>query len=474
MSRYGNLIKNIGFLTVSNFGSRILTFLLIPIYTAVLTTEEYGSFDIIYTTVSLLLPVLTLGISDGAMRFLLDNKDNKSDIYRITLRVVLTSVVVVALLAGLNSIFNILPVVKSYWLFFLCHYIVFTLYQVSQDIARGLDKLKNLAISGLVNSVALLVFNLLFLLVFKWGLNGYFLANIVANLLATLVIVFSTKYYKDINRREKIDGELRKEMIKYSRPMVLNSVGWWINNVSDRYVILFILGAAANGVYSVAYKIPTILSVFQTIFNQAWTVSLIKGYDSEKSRKYVEDVYGVYAVLMLVLCSATVLFNKTIASFLYFGEFFIAWKYVPLLVFAALFSSLSGLLGAIFGAEKDSKALSSTTMIGAVVNVILNIIFINLMGVIGAALATAISSFVVWLSRYIKCQKYIRFHGANMLRHVFSFLLLGVQVLICSIFDNTIIYGIQIPILFLIVFINADIFKSLLTKAREKRSRGEA
>ena len=83
MSKYLYLIKNIGVLTLSNLGSKILAFLLIPLYTSVLSTEQYGVFDLAQTTVSLCIPILSFNISSAALRFALDKDKDKKDVFSV-------------------------------------------------------------------------------------------------------------------------------------------------------------------------------------------------------------------------------------------------------------------------------------------------------------------------------------------------------------------------------------------------------
>lgn len=463
MGKVKSLLKDISALAISNFGSRLISFLLIPIYTSVLTTEEYGNYDIIYTTVSLLVPVLTLGITDGVTRFLLESKERKSDIYKVALRIILLSVVVVIIFSVINNITGLLPIFKDYWFMFVSYYVVFVLYRLAQDVARGLDKLKLIGISGVINSVCLLVLNMLFLLVFNWKLNGFFLANIFSNMIAASYIIILVGFHKEI-KIKNVDRKLRREMIKYSGPMVLNSVGWWINSVSDRYIVTLICGVAANGIYSIAYKIPTVLTSLQSIFNQAWTVSLVKDYDRKKSHKFVQDAYDTYNVLMMLACVAIIYFNRLIARLLYADDFFEAWQYAPVLVLSVLFSSLSGLLGAIFGAEKDTKVLGQTTTIGAIVNIVLNVVLINGIGVFGAAIATLISSIVVWAMRYMKSQKYIRLDRSSLINNILSYFVIIIQVWCAMMLDELYLYGVQLILIIIIVLLNRSSIRGLISK----------
>lgn len=407
MKKYKDLIKNIGVLTLSNFGSKILSFLLVPLYTSILTTEEYGNFDFITVTISLLIPILTLNITEAALRFLLDKKNNQKDIFEICLKTIIISIFILLILVIVNRYLNIIPILNVYNIFFVIYYIVSLNYEWAQNFTRGLDKLSNIAIGSIINSIFILFLNILFLVIFKLGLKGYFLANIIANIIATsyLLISINIKQYikfDTINVFCVSNKRLKKEMLKYSKPLMVNSIGWWINNVSDRYIVTYILGVAENGIYSVAYKIPSILSIIQSIFNQAWAITAVKTFDKNDEDRFFESIYVSYNFLMVCWCSILIILTKFLASILYKNEFYNAWKYMPFLMISIVFSAISGLLGGIFSAVKNSKMMSVSTMVGAIINIILNFFLIHIVGTIGVAISTAISCCIVWIIRMIR------------------------------------------------------------------------
>ena len=425
MKRYKELFKNISILTISNFGSKLLCFFLVPLYTAVLTTEEYGSFDLVSVTTSLLVPLLTICIYEGALRFLLDDSKSKKDVCSISLKIVILSLIFFFAIVLINYIFDFVGILNDYLIYFIFSYIVTIFYQYTSNVVRGLNKIGVLAIGGIVNSAIMLVFNILFLLVFKWGIGGYFIANIVANTISVIYMAIHSKLYKNISL-ENNDKTLEKEMINYSAPLMMNSVGWWINSASDRYVVTYLCGTDANGIYSVAYKIPSILSVFQSIFNQAWGISAVKEFDEKDSEGYFSKAYKTYNILMVFTCSFLILFTQLLAKFLYMKEFYNAWVYVPFLALSVVFGALSGFLGGVFSAVKESKILGKTTILGAFVNLTLNIILVLFLGPIGAAISTAVSYILVWGIR-VKCaRKYIKLH-VNFIRDIVAYCLMIFQ-----------------------------------------------
>ena len=466
MGKYKELLGNVGVLTISNFGSKLLAFFLIPLYTSVLSAADYGNFDIINTTIILLFPILTTNITEGAIRFLLDRNADKDTIIKKSFVFINISILVVGIILGINKVFHFIPLFEDYALFFFLHYITSTYYLAAQNISRGLDKLKNIGIAGVINSVLALGLNIVFLLALKFGLSGYFLAYIIANGLTALFLLWKSKlfaYTFSINPKNLPDD---KGLTKYSRPLMINSLSWWINDASDRYFVTWICGAAANGIYSVAYKIPSILTVVQGIFNQAWLISVTKEYKHNNNRDFVKKVYRLYNSMMVILCSIIILLNKMIAGILYKGDFYDAWIFVPLLLVSVVFSSASGAIGTIFGAEKDSKALSYTTALGAIINIVLNFILISIYGVIGAAIATAAASFTVWLIRIVYCRRYIKIPVA--FNDILSYLFLVVQTCLFAVADGLTLYAIEGVIVLLIFILNLGIIRELLAKIFQK------
>lgn len=467
MKKYKELLSNVGLLTISNFGSKILSFFLVPLYTSVLSTTDYGNYDFIYTTISLLIPLLTLCIYESSLRFLLDKKNDKSVIVTITFKYSLFAIAIFFILAILNRIFGLINIFNNYFLFYILLFLSSLFYIVMQNITRGMDEIKSVAISGILNSILMLSLNLFFLLYCKLGLNGYFLATIISNFISAVYLFIKLKITKYINVKSK-SVILENDMKNYSKPLMFNSISWWINSVSDRYIVTFFCGVAVNGIYSVSYKIPSMLSIFQTIFNQAWGISAVKEYKTEESIEFFSNTYNIYNFLMIIICSILIIFVKIIAKILYMKDFYVAWFYTPFLFLSVIFGALSGLFGGIFSAVKDSKTLGSTTIIGAIVNIIFNIILVYFIGAIGAAIATFLSYFIIWLIRLIKVKKYIILK-INLKRDSIVYLLLIIQSILMMFLKNTLIlYMCEFTIFFIIVLLFYDIFIKMMKKVGGK------
>lgn len=447
-NKYKYLFKNVGLLTISNFGGKILTFLLIPLYTKYLTTSEYGIYDFYTTTVSLLVPVLSVCVLDAMLRFSLDKNNDKNDIFTIGFRNMIKSIVAFSILISINYIFKIFSTLNQYPIYLLLYFASERFYIYFSNVSKGLDKIKEYAVCGFINCAATLLLNILFLTVFHWGIDGYFIANISAFFIAGIYLLFKVKIWKYLKLHLN-NKSTKKKMVGYSKHLVFNGLSWWVNNSLDRYIIIWLLGTSENGIYSVAYKIPTIINVVQAIFNQAWTLSAVKEFDDRQDNFY-SKTYSSYNLLLTFACSALIIFDMLIAKLIYSNDFYTAWKYVPFLLISAIFAALNAFLDSIFAANMDSKIIAQTTIIGAVINAILNLVLIHFMGTMGAAVATMISYLAMWIMKHIKVTKIINLNIA-ITKMCISFALLILQSILYITIGNILIKHIAACAIFAIL-----------------------
>lgn len=432
------LAKNMGLMTISQFGTKLLSFFLVPLYTNVLSTAEYGTYDLFNSTVSLMIPILTLNICDSSLRFSIDNENDNKDVFSISIFHFFVSVLIIAGIIVLNKWLNVIPMINDYAQLFFWLFCATALNGILTYFARGIDCVKEVAISGIISSLLMLSLNILFLLPMHMGLLGYFLANIIAIMGQTIYLCVAIKGWKYC-KVNKFNSRLHKNMLKYSEPMIVNNIAWWINNVSDRYIVTWFCGIAANGIYSVSYKIPSILNIFQSIFNQAWTLSAVKDFDPEDKNNFFSTMYNIYNICMVIVCSFLILTSRIIAHLLYAKDFFEAWKCVPFLLIAVVFGASAGYLGGIFGAVKDTKVFAESTLVSACTNIILNFVLVSQIGTIGAAIATAIAYLLTWVIRIIKVRKYIALK-LNIKKDFIAYFILVLQSLFLFVFSDGIIY----------------------------------
>lgn len=426
--KYRYLAKNTILFTISSFGSKILTFMLVPLYTNVLTTAEYGIADIISTSAILIGYIFTLNISDAILRYAIDDNDNAKKILAFGFKIILIGTAILCLVLAVIWKLAILSWDNYCYIFLVLYYFFFVLNSVFSNYLRAIDHIKAVAIGGILTTLVTIVSNIVFLLIIKTGLIGYLISMILG--------VFATCIYQMLVIRMPLinyfnltcSDNYKKEMLRYSIPLIFNGIAWWMNSSLDKYFIIAMIGAGANGVYSVAYKIPTLLTMVQSIFNQAWNLSAIKEFDKNDMDGFFANTYSVYNAGIVIASSLLIVINIPIAKILFAKDFFEAWHYAPLLLLSTMFSALSGFIGSIFTAAKDSKVFAISTVSAALINAILNAILIPKYEIYGAAIATLISFFLIWIIRLLCSYKYMRW-TINVKKDVVAYLLLVIQVI---------------------------------------------
>ena len=184
------LLTNVGILTISNFASKILVFLLVPLYTSILTTAEFGIYDLIISTISLSVPILSLNIIDAVMRFLMDKDYPKSKVATIGIKYISYSIVIVVLLLVLINQLDIWQQINGLEIYIFFYYFFYVLNQYFIQLAKGLEQVAAMGITGVLGTLIMITTNVVFLIVFKWGLPGFFLADILSQAIPVLYLFF--------------------------------------------------------------------------------------------------------------------------------------------------------------------------------------------------------------------------------------------------------------------------------------------
>lgn len=458
--KYKYFLKNLSIFTISNFITKLLMFLMLPLYTSILTSKEYGTIDMITTTVNLAMPILTLCITEAIIRFTIEENTNKKQILLNSLNIAFKGYILLLLI---SAVAWLLGMELKTLILFNIYYLVYTVSSLLTYYLKGLERIKIIGWASVIRVIALILLNCLLLLYFKLSVVGYYASLIISDMIVIIIYICNLKKYKVISNEEK-DTALKKEMVKYSKNFVLNSISWWINNASDKYILLLFYDLNITGIYSVAYKIPTIIEFVQAIYSQAWQISAIKEYDKENSAEFFSNMYKIYNIIILFSVCLILIFLKVIAKILFAKEFFTAWKYVPFLLLAILFGALSGFLGSIYAANKDSKMYAKSTAVGAIANIALNFSLIPNFGAQGAAIATCISYITVWILRLVFMKKYIVL-DINLKKDLFSYLLILVMCICIICFRTLIAQVISISILIILLLIYkkelVDLFRSV-------------
>lgn len=421
--RYSKLLKNSLVFFIGNLGSKIISFIIVPFYTYVLTTEEYGSADLVVTTVNMLAPFVMVGMNEAVLRFSVSREDSVEGIATNSLAVVVAGSVVSWLLFPL---FASVSIIGSNVVLFLPLLTLTCFNNVFLQLLRGIGKSKSFAFNGVLITFCMAAANVVALAVFHFGVKGYLASMLVAQAAGAIHIILSCRLWRLISFKA-LDQRLTKRMLVYCIPLIPNSLMWWIMSASDRYVILLFLGAGANGIYNVAQKIPSIVNIVYNIFMQAWQISAIEERDSEDNAKFQSTVFRYIFIVLALASSLIAASSYPVYTFLMSSSYEGSWQPVALLSLANLFSCIAAFFGTTYVVTKQSKKAFSTTVIGAAANIALTLALVPLLGIMGAAVATAASYALIAVVRYRDTRKIVKlvFNKAEIAP---SLMIIAVQV----------------------------------------------
>lgn len=406
-NKYTTLVSNTFLISIGTFGSKLLTFFMVRFYTEVLTPSDYGTADLIMQGANLLFPVISMGIVEGVFRFALGNPKKRRNIFSAGVWVITGGSAVLAAVTGLTWSADLFDDVL--WL--MAIYTIASCYHsLCAQFIRAQGKMALYAGQGILNTVLVIGLNILFLLVFKWGITGYVLSTAVADILCSGFLVFKEKLWQYLT--VKPGKGLLAHMLRYSVPLIPTTIFWWITSVSDRYMITAFLGSDANGIYAVAAKIPTLLTLMATIFLEAWQFSAIAESAGERKEhiRFYSKIWKIFMSAMFLAGGVVIALSQWEIRVLSADEYYSAWQYIPLLSAAMIFSSFVTFAGSIYVVEKKSLLSFGTSMAGAAVNILLNLILIPTeLGIQGAVIATFSSYFLVFLIRSKNARKLLPF-----------------------------------------------------------------
>lgn len=389
-----------------NLLTKLIYFLMVPLYTSALSTAQYARAEMLNTLIDIVYPIATMYVVEAMYRFTIDDDADLQQTYGITMRITLWSILFVTV--GSAVLYAVSQNPET--LLFGALYISFSIYKAVLQFARALGRNVPFAIAGVINALMLTGMNVLLLLVLKGGVASYICSIIVANVTASVYIFFATGQRKYISLRFRPDKALRRVMLRYSIPCVPNMLGWWVVNVSDRYMLQYMVSDAVCGVYTAASKLPAVLSTFSTIFQQAWQYSAVKESKSEDSETFYSEIFTALSTFLLCLSSVVTLCTDVLCRIVLQKEFYEGRFILPILLAAAVYSCYAAYFGTFYGVIKNNVMVMVSTILAAVVNVVLNLLLIPRMGALGAAYATLISYAVMALIRIVDTRKYVRHH----------------------------------------------------------------
>lgn len=469
MSKEKILIKNTMIVSIGKICTQLVTFFLLPLYTYVLSTEEFGIVDLLNTLVSLLIPIVTLQIDQGVFRYLLDCRVEEKKEKRIissTIFIFLIEIIIYLALFSIVSIF----INNEYKFYLAINLIVAAFAALLLQITRGMGDNLRYSIGSCITGLFTVLLNVLLIAFLKLGAYGMLIATILGHVICIVYIFFTKKIYKFISFKS-INKEDVKNILKYSVPLVPNMLSWWAVNASDRLIIAGVLGATVNGIYSISNKFSSVIITLNNVFNITWTESASININSNDKDKFFSNVFDKMLRIFGALCIGMIAYMPYVFPILINKKFYEAYFQIPILILATLFSIFVSFLGAIYIAKKLTNEIAKTSIIAAIINIIFNLLFINIIGLYAASISTLVAYFSMFIYRLIDSRKYVKISIDRKL--VISMIIMYIIAIVIYYLRNIILYIIlSIIVTIYAIYINKSSAKFLFDLVVDKFKKG--
>lgn len=405
MEKEKELAKNTIILTVGKICTQFASFLLLPLYTALLQPEDYGIVDLFNTYILLIVPIFNWQLDNGLFRYLLDCRGDKEGQKRI-----FSSVVVVNCL----QILGYLLVFALIQTFISSEYKFFLAIGVSLDIllntflqfSRGRGDNLSYSIASFLSAITTIVFNIVLIAGFKMGAYGMFIAVLCSKAITTVYLFISQRIWRYFSV-SKFDFDTIKEIARYSFPLIPNQLAWWVVGVSDRTIVSHFIGVAANGIYSVANKFSSVFIAFYNIFNLSWTESVALHFNDDDGNEFLSGVINSMFCLFAAICFGIIAYMPFVFPVMINSQYDDAYAQIPILMIAVLFQVIVGLYSVIYVAVKKSAEVAATSLYAGLINIIVDLILIKFIGLYAASFSTLVAYAAMAIYRYFHVKKYM-------------------------------------------------------------------
>lgn len=476
MNKYKKLAMNTVIFAIGSFGSKILLFLLTGLYTTNISSSDSSTKELLEITANFLIPIFTFSMTESIIRFGLDKNYDKRKIFTSASLVSVGGLVLMVIFVPLLSLISFLDYLDGYTILLIVYIFTSSFRSLCSQFVRARGMVKLFSFDGILTTLTLFIFNIIFISKLGLGVRGFMLSVILSDFLSALFLFFAARLYRFLNIRY-FSPDLARTMLRFSVPLIPTAVMWIITGFSDRLFIRYMesdkvqLGEMAAGIYGYATKVPNLISMVSTIFFQAWNMSAITENDSKDRNKFYEKVYSSYQSIMFIAAAFLIAFVQIISPLIIktknFPEYASVYLYTPILVVAVLFMCFNQFLSSIYTATKHTKNSFWTSLIACVVNIALNIILIPNFGIQGASIATFASYFICYAVRIVDTRRYVPF------RVDFRSFILNTAVLLAlcyTVINKPMFYQVYLVCGF--IFVVVCNYKAIFTMAKKLLKRG--
>lgn len=418
MNKYKKLAFNTVIFAIGSFGSKILVLLLTRLYTEHISPADMNTKDLLETTALFLQPIFTFALQEYMIRFGLDRNYSKKEVFSTSACITMVGIIAMILIVPGLRFIPILNFLKGNAMLLALYVAMSSIRMLFQQFVRSREMVKLFSLDGILATLVLFIFNVVFIAKMGMGVKGFMISVILSDFCSS-VFLFGTAQLGQFFRPRWFSKKLAGAMMKFAVPLIPTIVMWTITSLSDRLFITNMhstrveLGESVAGLYAVANRIPNLISMVSTIFFQAWNMSAITENNSKGVGKFYGRVYSAYQAILFIASAGLLMIIRPVSSFLTntsnYEEYSTIYVYTPILIIAVVFMSLNQFLGGIYNARKLSKNSALTSLVACITNLVMNFFLIPEWGLQGAAIATFLSYYVCYWARMIDARYYVPF-----------------------------------------------------------------
>ncbi|MED0960080.1 MULTISPECIES: lipopolysaccharide biosynthesis protein [Bacillus] len=404
MNYLKQFIRTSGVFFIGNTLTKLIGIFLLPLYTARISPESFGYYDLTISLINLVIPILFFQVWDGIFRFTFDY-EKITDKYAvisngITIQIFGAFLYSITFFTMINYIdYNI-----HYKYLIFIQGVLFAFQYYYNFVARSFSKNTLLVATGLLNSIISILINIILIVIYDMGIEALYISYIVGTLLQIMILEIKVKIISNF-KMSTVSLSLIKKLILFSLPLCLTTISYWLLSGLIRLVISNKLGMYENGLYGVTNRLSSVMVLVVNSFQLAWyEMSYSMGKEENKKGYYGKSLNYILKVILYV-GSISLIIIKLIFPYIIAEQYHEALTIIPITFIGVLINSYASFASTLFLAEKESSKLLMPTLISAVVNVLGLVLLTNIFGLIGATISLTIAFFINGLIITIKLKK---------------------------------------------------------------------
>ena len=454
-----DFINNTLILFIGRICTKLIQFCLLPLYTSILTTSEYGTVDLISAYVTILVVLVNLQLEQAIFRYLAEERQNDENKDIVITNVMFISFLQIILFTIVYLLIQSFITIDGK-IFLLLNVFASVFMTTMMQITRGLGDYKTYAKGSFLSAISIILFNLLFLLGFNMKIIGLLLSTFIAYIICSLYLLMKKKIYKYIQKKH-LNRSKQKELLGYSIPLVPNELSWQAIKSSDKIIVSYALGKAYNGILSVSMRFSAVYNEIYSIFNTSLVDAVISNIRKQEGQVFITRLINRIFILFLSIAFLLITVMPFIFGIFVNKSYAEAFYYIPLYIISSFINVMVGLISGIFVADKRTKLIAVTSFIAGFINIIVDLLLIDLIGLYAAVFSTILGYLIMFIIRYFIILKNYSIHI-----EIKNFLLaiIGIIVVLFTYYSNNLI--IQLLALLMVILIsfwlNFDTLKRVL------------